>query len=204
VNRTPRTTNRILLAILGLILTCAGVHGLLLAGFPGYARDWQGLAHRTGDGFADMLRATTLEGQRDSWLWILIAVAMIVLILLMVWWIAVQGQGKTGVFAREYHDNGATRGIVEVASGVPEQLIRNALAGRPDLVSVSVTAWDAEHDAGLRIKIQPRLGAAPYRIADDVSALVMSMDEVLGRSGPVVIHLAGGARTRMARAERVR
>jgi hypothetical protein len=137
-----------------------------------------------------------------------VAVALIALILLMAWWVAVQGKGKTGIFAREYHDHGdqqhAARGIVEIASSVPEHALKTALASRTDIVSTHVSTWESrDGDAGLRIKVQPRLGAAPHRIADDVSGLVSALDQALGRQGPVVVHLAAGARTRMSRAERV-
>lgn len=203
MNQTPRAVNRVVLTILGLLLTAAGAHGLLLSVLPGYATGWRGLATRAGEAGGAVLTATTLSGQRDSWLWILVVVAMIALMLLMVWWVAVQGKGKTGIFARDYHDDDA-RGIVEIASSVPEEAIRAALADRPDVVSVHVTTWEAPHDAGLRVKVQPRQGAAPSRIADDVSAVVSGMEAALGRGGPVVIHVAAGARTRMSRAERVR
>lgn len=204
MNRTPRTTNRIVLTLLGLIMTGLGMHGLLLALFPTYAAGWRGFANDVGSGFTRLLDATTLAGQRDSWLWIVVSVVMIALILLMVWWVAVQGQGKTGIFAREFRED-FTRGIVELSAAVPEQTLKAALAGRPDLVAVSVTSWTSpQREAGLRIKVQPRLGAAPYRIAEDLAELVVDMDAVLGASGPVVIHLATGARTRMSRAERVR
>ncbi|MEE1621836.1 hypothetical protein ACQ3I4_09555 [Zafaria sp. Z1313] len=203
MNQTPRAVNRTVLVLAGLLFTLAGAAGLALAAFPGFAGAWQRGAAEFGRASAAVLDATTLPGQRDSWLWIVAAVAMIGLVLLMVWWVAVQGKGRTGVFARDYYDDG-TRGIVELASAVPEQAVKAALGGRTDIVSTSVTAWEAGHDAGLRIKVQPRLGAAPYRIADDVSAIVSTLDAALGRSGPVVIHLAAGARTRMSRAERVR
>lgn len=203
MNQTPRTVNRTVLTLLGLLLTAAGLHGLLLSSFPGYAAGWQGLAARVGEAGARLLQDTTLPGQRDSWLWILVTVALIGLVLLMLWWAAVQGKGRTGIFAREYHDNGA-RGVVEIAAGVPEQAVKAALAGRPDIVSVSASTWEADHDAGLRIKVQPRQGAAPARIAEDVSGIVSALDRELGRGGPVVLHLAAGARTRMSRAERVR
>ncbi|WP_417217532.1 hypothetical protein [Arthrobacter sp.] len=204
MNKTPRITNRIVLTLLGLILTGLGVHGLLLAAVPAYAQGWRGFADQIGTGFTDLLAATTLEGQRDSWLWIVISVVMIALILLMIWWVAVQGQGKTGIFVREFREE-TTRGIVELSAAVPEQAFKAALAGRPDLVTVSVTSWTSPHSAaGLRIKVQPRLGAAPYRIAEDLAELVVDMDGILGAGGPVVIHLATGARTRMSRAERVR
>lgn len=204
MNRTPRATNRIVLTFLGLLMTGVGIHGLLLAGIPDYAAGWSGLADDLRAGFMRLLDNTTLEGQRDSWLWIVVSVVMIALILLMIWWAAVQGQGKTGIFAREYREEG-TRGVVELAAAVPEQAFKASLAGRPDLVSISVTSWSSPpSSAGLRIKVQPRLGAAPYRIAEDLSALAVDLDKVLGASGPVVIHLATGARTRMSRAERVR
>ncbi|HXD27296.1 MAG TPA: hypothetical protein VN621_00910 [Arthrobacter sp.] len=204
MNRTPRITNRVILTLLGLFMTALGLHGLLLAAVPSYAAGWRGLADRVGAAFTRLLEDTTLEGQRDSWLWIVVSVVMIVLVLLMVWWMAVQGQGKTGIFAREFREEG-TRGIVELSSAVPEQTLKAALAGRPDLVTVSVTSWSVpRHDAGLRVKVQPRLGAAPYRIAEDIASLVVDMDAILGAAGPVVIHLATGARTRMSRAERVR
>lgn len=204
MNRTPRITNRIVLTLLGLALSAMGVHGLLLVTVPAYAEGWSGLADRTGTGVTSLLEATTLEGQRDSWLWIVVSVVMIALILLMIWWVAVQGQGKTGIFVREFREE-ATRGIVELSAAVPEQAFKAALAGRPDLVTVSVTSWASQkHEAGLRIKVQPRLGAAPHRIAEDLAGLVVDMDAILGTGGPVVIHLATGARTRMSRAERVR
>lgn len=204
MNRTPRLTNRIVLTLLGLALSGMGLHGLLLVAVPAYAEGWRGLADQVGTGFTGLLDATTLEGQRDSWLWIVVSVVMIALILLMIWWVAVQGQGKTGIFVREFREE-ATRGIVELSAAVPEQALKASLAGRPDLVTVSVTSWTSpQHEAGLRIKVQPRLGAAPHRIAEDLADLVVDMDGMLGASGPVVIHLATGARTRMSRAERVR
>ena len=108
------------------------------------------------------------------------SVALVALVLLMIWWMAVQGKGRTGTYAREYYDDGA-RGMVELGAGVPEQALRAALAERHDIVSVSVSVWDSPHgDAGLRIRVLPRQGAAPLRIAEDISALAVALDRALG------------------------
>ncbi|WP_102157874.1 hypothetical protein [Zhihengliuella halotolerans] len=220
MNQTPRGLNRTLLIVIGTLLTLAGLHGLLLLSLPAYADGWHRVAGDVHHGVESVLTATTLPGQRDSWLWIVIALVMIAIVLLMAGWIAVQGRGRTGIFARgqdpaDAHDAG-TPGTVSISAAAPEQVMKAALAGRSDLVSVSVTTWEplafGRNDeptwrgdgAGLQIKVQPRLGAGPRRIAEDIAESVRRMDAALGQQGPVVIHLASGARTRMSRAERVR
>ena len=203
MNQTPRRVNRVLLILLGVLLCATGVHLLLLSLGGSYALGWARFASVVGDHVASLLAATTLPGQRDSWLWIVVSVVLAALVLLMIWWIAVQGKGRTGTYAREYYDDGA-RGMVEVGAGVPEQALRDALAERHDIVSVSVSVWDSpQGDAGLRIRVLPRQGAAPLRIAEDIAALAVALERALGRGGPVVIHLAAGARARMSHADRV-
>lgn len=203
MNGTPRAVNRLLLIVIGLVFAAVGLHLVLVETVSAYAAS----AQRTLDGFGSsaqsLLNATTLPGQKDSWLWIGATALMIVLVLLMLWWIAAQGKGKTGTFAREYQEEGL-RGIVELTGAVPEQAIKAALAGRTDIVGVSVSTWTCDGDAGLRIKVMPRQGAAPRRIAEDLDQLAAELQQALGRGGPVVIHLAGGARSRMSRAERAR
>nr|WP_231366366.1 hypothetical protein [Zhihengliuella flava] len=217
--------------IIGLLLTLTGLHGLLLVALPRtYAEGWHTVATAAQSQVEDLLEATTLAGQQDSWLWIVVVLVMIALVLLMAGWIAVQGRGRAGVFVRGQcggPDDGAAAdgtsgaarravpGTVTLSASVPEQFMRQALAGRNDLVSVHVSTWEPVrtgsadaawrgHGAGLQIKVQPRLGAAPRRIAEDIAQTVQHMDAALGQHGPVVIHLAAGARTRMSRAERVR
>ncbi|GAA3668463.1 hypothetical protein GCM10023081_03720 [Arthrobacter ginkgonis] len=203
MNQTPRGVNRTLLILLGVLLCATGVHLLLLSMGGSYALGWSRFASIAGGHAQRLLDTTTLPGQPDSWLWIVVAVALVALVLLMVWWMAVQGKGRTGTYAREYYDDGA-RGMVELGAGVPEQALRAALAERHDIVSASISVWDSPNgDAGLRIRVLPRQGAAPLRIAEDISALAVGLDRALGRGGPVVIHLAAGARARMSRADRV-
>lgn len=203
MNGTPRVINRVLLTVIGVIFTVVGLHLVLVETVAAYAVSASRVMSGIGSSIQTLLDSTTLPGQKDSWLWIGVTVLMIVLVLLMLWWISAQGKGKTGIFAREYQEEGM-RGIVEMTGSVPEQAIKAALAARTDIVGVSVSTWSARADAGLRIKVLPRQGAAPLRIAEDIDLLVAELQQALGRSGPVVIYLAGGARSRMSRAERVR
>lgn len=238
MNQTPRGLNRTLLVIIGLLFTVTGLHGLLLVALPRtYADGWHAVALAAQAQANSFLDATTLSGQQDSWLWIVVVLLMIAIVLLMAGWISVQGRGRAVVFVRgetrpgqsgaehdaagqgsRGHDAAAlpaVAGTVTMSAAVPEQFMRQALAGRNDLVSVHVSTWEPVHfgpddaawrgyGAGLQIKVQPRLGAAPRRIAEDIADAVRQMDAALGQHGPVVIHLAAGARTRMSRAERVR
>ncbi|GHC99026.1 hypothetical protein [Zhihengliuella salsuginis] len=221
MNQTPRGLNRTLLILIGVLFALTGLHGLLLVALPAYAGGWHEVALDVTAGVESVLAATTLPGQRDSWLWIVVALVLIAVVLLLAGWISVQGRGRTGVFARgedpaARYDGVSTPGAVSLSAAVPEQVMRAALAGRSDLVSVSVSTWEPvafgrDDDAawrgdgaGLQIKVQPRLGAGPRRIAEDIAESVRQMDRALGQQGPVVIHLASGARTRMSRAERVR
>ncbi|WP_309081369.1 hypothetical protein [Zhihengliuella sp.] len=215
MNQTPRGLNRTLLVIIGLLFTAVGLHGLLVSSLPRYAAGWRELAEAVGESVEYGLRETAMAGQTTSWIWIVVVIALIGIVLLMVGWIAVQGKGRTGVFAEAYFPGSgaegtpsgpvtSTPGAVELGAAVPEQAVKAALADRTDLVSTHVSTWETGGDAGLQIKVQPRLGAAPLQVSREISETVQEIDAALGRSSLVVIHLAAGARTRMSRAERVR
>ncbi|GAA3709854.1 hypothetical protein GCM10022377_24390 [Zhihengliuella alba] len=215
MNQTPRGLNRTLLVVIGLLFAAVGLHGLLISALPRYAAGWRGLADSVGEAVEHGLRETAMAGQSTSWIWVVVVIALIGIVLLMVGWIAVQGKGRTGVFAEAYFPGAedpaartaaapATPGSVELGAAVPEQAVKAALVGRTDLVSTHVSTWETGGDAGLQIKVQPRLGAAPLQISREIAETIGEIDAALGRRSLVVIHLAAGARTRMSRAERVR
>lgn len=203
MNRTPRLLNRILLAALGSALLLCGIHLVLGANSPGYAAGWRQLATRLGELSGGVLAAATLPGQRDSWLWILVAALLLCLVLLLVWWIAVQGRGRGGDYVSAYFDDVPLPGRVEISQNAVEQALRQVLGRRNDVISIGVSVWDLEPEAGLRIKVQPRKGAAPGPLGRDVARAARRVQQSLGVTGPVVVYLAVGARSRFARVERV-
>lgn len=203
MNETPRTLNRILLAIIGLVLMCMGVLAIALAMIPAARPWWQQLALNIQDGIGELFAQTTLAGQRDSWLWIVVAVLTIALLVGMVAWAVNQGKGRTGAFVGDF---GAERedGRVLITGSVPEQALKAALAERGDLVSSTVTTLESGGRAGVRIRVLPRPGVPAYLLAEELSELVLALDTVVGARTPVLISIGAGPRSRFVRAERVR
>ncbi|KRF09169.1 hypothetical protein ASH00_05875 [Arthrobacter sp. Soil782] len=202
MNQTPRTINRILLAVFGLGLMLAGALAMAL-GVPAVARWWQSTAAQAGQWVSNVLDATTLPGQRDSWLWIVLALLMVLLIILMFAWVANQGKGRSGTLAYDDDDH-PVPGSVTINAAVAEQALKAALSERVDLVNSAVSTYEFRGRPALKVKVFPRQGVAPYVVAEEVSALVSALDAVLGVQTPVLISISSGARSRFTRAERVR
>lgn len=203
MNSTPTLLNRVLVAVLGLVLL--GVGGLLLslAAVPVVASWWRSWSSTAWSGANAAFNATRFPGRTESWLWILVALALLVLIGLMVAWVAQQGKGRADVLAVEY-DPGAVPGDVRIGGGVAEDALKQALAHRPDLAGATVTTYDVKGTPALKVRLLPRLGVAPHLLADEVRVLVAALEQVVGVEIPVLIHIAAGARTRFRRGERVR
>lgn len=203
MNQTPRLLNRIILSVLGFVLLAGGVNMLLVSAVPGYSALWRRGATDVGAWFDRLLLDTTLPGQKDSWLWIVVTVLLICVILLMLWWIAVQGRGRGGDYVSMYVAEGPMPGRTEISQSAVEQALRHFLGRRSDVVSINVSVWNLEPEAGLRIKVQPRKGTAPGALGRDVARAARLVQGALGVSGPVVIYVAVGTRSRFARTERV-
>ena len=203
MNGTPRTLNRVLIGVLGFKLLAIGVLLILLAAVPAVAAWWQGWAAGVWSIWRDLFERTRFPGRAESWLWIVVVLMLLLLIGAMVAWVAQQGKGRANTLLSE-EDPGEVPGNVRVGSGVAEQALRAALADRPDLTGTTVATYEFRGEPALRIRIQPRHGVAPHRLAAEVSALVEALDVALGKRTLVLIHIASGARSRFGRAERVR
>ena len=203
MNGTPRTLNRILIGILGFKLLAIGVLLILLATVPAVAAWWQDWAPGVWNIWRDLFERTRLPGRPESWVWMVVVLLLLLVIGAMVAWVAQQGKGRVNVLVSE-DDPGEVPGNVRIGSGVAEQALRAALADRPDLAGVTVATYEFRGEPALRIRIQPRHGVAPHRLAADVSALVEALDAALGKRTLVLIHIASGARSRFGREERVR
>ena len=205
MNRTPRLLNRILLALLGVLLMVSGAHVLLVVAVPAYARWSSGGISALDAAVRAAIAGTRTGGREASWLWLGVAAVLVLLFVLVVLWAVVQGRGRTTSLSRQVVRDGEARGVVDIAATVPEVLLKDALAGRADVLRVGVSAWEQRGGvSGLRVRIEPRPGADPLRLAQDVEELVLALDDRLGVRGPVVLDLVTGARARFARTERVR
>jgi hypothetical protein len=203
MNSTPTLLNRILIALLGLMLIAVGALLMLLAAVPAVASWWHSWSPGVWNQVNQAFNATRFPGRGESWLWIVVALALLVLIGLMVAWVAQQGKGRANLLAFEY-DPGEVPGDVRIGGGVAEQALKHALANRPDLAGATVTTYDVKGSPALKVRLLPRQGVAPHLLADEVYALVAALEQVVGKRIPVLIHIGAGARTRFSRAERVR
>ncbi|MHA7263071.1 hypothetical protein ACX80W_07700 [Arthrobacter sp. TMN-37] len=200
MNSTPRAFNRILLGFFGLVLMTVGAAGTAAALFPGVARQWRAAAAGTAAGIGSIL-----ERGGDDWLWILLALVFLLLAALMIAWLAVQGRGRTGNFVevRGGEEPPEAAGTVTITAAAAEQALKVALQERRDLVNAAVTTWRFRGTSALRVRVYPRQGAAPARVAEEVAVLVEALDVVLGHRAPVLISISAGARARFTRADRV-
>lgn len=203
MNGTPRGWNRLLLAIIGLILLAVGALAMALAMVPAVADWWYDIAGRLQTQVHQLFESTTLEGQRDSWLWIVLAILTVLLVVAMIAWAANQGKGRSSDYAGDF---GTERegGRVLINGSVAEQAIKTALAERTDLVNSTTATYRTKGISALRIRLFPRSGVAPYTLAEEVTELVLALDSAVGLDTPVLISMGAGARSRFVRAERVR
>ncbi|WP_104159930.1 hypothetical protein [Arthrobacter sp. ZGTC212] len=203
MNRTPRALNRILLGLIGLILIGIGGGLLWLTLDSGAAGSWQRFAPNMLERIQAFGADTALPGQSQSWIWVLLAVVMLVAIVLLVLWAAAQGRGRTGTLVSEYDDDGAP-GRVAISGAMAEQALRSALQEDPDVAAAAVSTYDVRGSSALRIRINPRQGAAPHLIAADATRLVEALDAALGREPAVLISIDAGRKLRFNREDRVR
>lgn len=203
MKNTPRVLNRILLGLLGITLLAIGVLLMLLVSVPAVAAWWHGWAGGVLNLWLDLFARTQFPRRPESWLWLVICLVLVLVLGLMVAWLAQQGKGRTSLIVAE-EEPGDVPGNVGIGWGVAEQTLRAALADRPDLAGVTVAAYNVRGEPGLRIRVEPRQGVAPHKLAAEVSALVEALDVVIGKRTPVLIHIGSGARSRFGRAERVR
>lgn len=203
MNETPRGLNRFLLGLFGLILLAAGALSVALAAVPSFAQWWQNWAAPLTSQLQDFAAQTALPGQRGSLLWIGVAVLLVVLIILMIVWIASQGKGRTSILAAD-DESGEAEGLVAINASVAEQLLRQALADRPDLLGATIAAYEIKGEPALKIKVIPRQGVSPHQLSIEISVLVQALDLALGQQTPVLLSIASGTRVRFTRAERVR
>lgn len=203
MNATPRALNRLLLALLGLVMIGVGGGLLLISVWPAAARAWQAFAPDAMASIGAMLGRTAIPGLGGSWVWVGLALLSFLGIVLMTLWIAAQGGGRTSTLVSEYDDDGAP-GSVALSGNVAEQALRSALLEDPDVAGAAVSTYAMKGRTALRVRITPRQGAAPHLIAADATGLVETLDTALGYQTPVLLSLESGRRLPFSREDRVR
>ena len=214
MNGTPRTLNRVLVFLFGLLVLAVGATLVLLASVPAVGAWWHTWAPAAADAVGSVFLGSRVPGTSVSWLWLLLTAVAVLVVLLMVWWVAQQGKGRSDLVASTGPDGGAgpggefaageVPGRVSIAATAVEQAMHAALAPRKDVLGTSVAAVDFEGRTALKLRLVARQGADPAAIAAEVEQLMERFETVMGISVPVLVHITSGARSRFSRAERVR
>jgi hypothetical protein len=185
VTRSNRTLNRIVLAVLGVIAIAVG----LAAGYAAYARygataDSAGWSVPVVDDAVATLRSVRLD---DGTLWTIVAVCAAVVVLALAW-AASRGRGGSSVGVREEYDTG--RVTVNVA--LLRDVVDAELADVRDVVRTRVDTYRVRGGRAARLRIVLRRGGDAVDVLAASDRAVETLDTVLGRRIPLLVHIVGG------------
>lgn len=199
MNGTRRGLNRVLLAVLGLVLVGAGTLAVLAGSNQEIARSWTRTGTELWAGIQDRLAAARIFGNDTSWWSVAVMGLLVVAAILLLCWIASQGGGRTKLLATRNEADGTTT----VDTAVASQAIKAALAGNKQVLASTVQSWRVKGGSGLKISVQARKGASPRELVAVIDDLVSGLDALLGEEIPVLIRIKAGTRSRLAHTERV-
>jgi hypothetical protein len=179
MTRSNRPLNRIILALLGLVL-------IALAAWIAN-REWPVLA------------VPAIPVPDQTTLWVAAAVALVLIVLALVW-VFTRGRGRTRALVTRVDDSGAASVDARVASDfVVDDVKRIA-----DVVGVSSTAFRVRGTVVLELRVTTRPAADVRGVVDAIRRAVVELDDVLEERIPVLLHVASGVRATHAREQRVR
>lgn len=205
MNQTPRGLNRFFILVFALLLIVAGVFALALSLWQPFVDWWSNWAPARYQALLHFASSTALSEGSNSWLWTAVSVILVLIIILMIVWVASLGRGRTTVLIRtDDTENADAPGTVAVNGSVAEQLVRHALADRPEIIGSSVTTYALKEGSGLRIKVYPRKGVSPLAVSQLVDEIMNLLDQLIGEPTPALLHIATAARANFVRSERVK
>ncbi|MEH0111249.1 hypothetical protein V6N00_16165 [Tersicoccus sp. MR15.9] len=202
MRRTPRGLNRVLLALVGLVLVAVG----LLVAVVGFSADasqrWLVVAHQSWDGLVGLVRSAPIPGGQASWVSLIVLVLLVAAMIFMLVWIFSQGGGRTNQMAIGFHD-GDLPGRTRIRTSLVADAVEQAVEHDEQVLSSQVSSWRVGHGDGLNIRLQVRKGVWLSDTLRTARDLVTGLDRLTGTRVPVLIRISSGARARLSRTERV-
>ncbi|MBF4461527.1 MULTISPECIES: hypothetical protein [unclassified Rathayibacter] len=201
-----RFVNRFVLLLVGLVLAAVAA-GLTLVAVSQPVRD-SVASFGEGRGAALVSRispeaGTTWSDAAVLWpLYAIVGICLLCIVLALALALA-HGRGRTGTVLTDEADGAGPAGRIEIATGFAEDVLENALAGRGDLLDVTVSAYRHGSETALKVRALPRAGVSPRAVVDAVHEEVVSMDRLLGARLPVVLEIASSARAGFSKEDRV-
>ncbi|HKU34955.1 MAG TPA: hypothetical protein VJP90_05350 [Paenarthrobacter sp.] len=199
MRNTNRALNRLMLAIVGLVLTGAGAVVFAVGVLPSAASTWTATGAFAANQARNLMDSAPLAGPVRSW-WVVAGIAVLLLgAVLCVVWLSRQGGGRTPVLGRQSH---GAEGATVIDSGLVALAVQEAFADNKQVLSTSVSAWESQRGTALRLAVEARHGASPRELADAAEELVREIQAWMGHPIPVLIRITSGARSGVARIRR--
>ncbi|NYF11935.1 hypothetical protein HDC34_000229 [Pseudoclavibacter sp. JAI123] len=200
MNSTNRGLNRLLITATGLLLLAIGAAAAVGAWLPGAKDTWTPISEGVNTNVTGWLQQTPFPGADFSWLLIALVAVLVISIILLLAFALRQGQGRTGTIVHERtSDVGPT--VIDVT--VARAALDDALAGRDEFVSTSVSAYDVKRAPVLKVSATCRRGVSPRDAVDLVERDLRALDALLGKELPVLLQLTGGFRARVQKSTRL-
>ncbi|MBK4348209.1 hypothetical protein [Lacisediminihabitans changchengi] len=173
MTRSNRILNRVILAVLGLVLIAAAAY----------------VAGGSGLGLPNIPKPSV------GVLWAIVGGAVVVIVLSLIW-ILSRGRGRI----RHLIEAESADGSVTIDALLVADLVGDALADQPDVVAVSSTGFRMRRRSVLSLRVTARRGADLARVIRAVDTAVEQLDGVLEQQLPVLLHVTGAVRaTRQVR-----
>ncbi|MFJ4028675.1 hypothetical protein ACIPWF_14965 [Paenarthrobacter sp. NPDC089989] len=199
MRNTNRALNRLVLAVVGLLLVILGAAVFAAGLLPSAATTWTSTVSHVTEEARRLLESAPLAGPLRSW-WLVAGIAVLLFCAaLCLAWISRQGGGHTPVMGRQSE---GTDGTTVIDSGLVSFAVQEALADHRQVLSTSVSAWESRRGTMLRLAIEARQGASPRELADTVEELVKEIDGWMGNPMPVLVRITSGGRSSLAKSRR--
>ncbi|MEI2277892.1 hypothetical protein OHC50_10520 [Paenarthrobacter ilicis] len=199
MRQTNRALNRLLLALLGIVLLGAGAALIAAGTIPGVATTWADIGKNVTEQVRTLATTAPLPEPVRSW-WLVAGVVILLIgAVLGAAWLAAQGGGRTPR-ATEKSEGSDGRTVVDV--GLISSAVQEALSGNRDVLASSVSAWETRRGTALKLRMEARQGTSPRELADTAEQLIKEIDAWLGHRMPVLVRITSGARAKVSGSRR--
>lgn len=192
---TNRTLNRLLLALTGVLLLIGGSAAALVAIVPAALQAWRQAADARITDIEALVSATPAAATGVSWVWFALLALLALLIGVLVAFIVRQGRGRTATLVNTPKTD---HGHTQIDASFAEQALAQSLAGQSDFLGLHTSTYHVNGASMLKVSVLARRGTAPRDVIDVVHQSVRGLDRVLGAEIPVLLHIGGGFRSRLA------
>lgn len=187
MNATNRFTNRLLLAVTGIVLLAVAAVIALLTLRP----NWAATLIDAVESFATTLWTELGQGvipfgdERSVPLLPVIAgVLGLLLLVVMIAFLATRGGGRVSNVVRELGGAGANRVDASVVDGTLGESLRQ----RSDLLGVQTQLYRVATHPSVRLTLTARRGADLAEVLHGTDRAIAEWDALLGRKVPIIVH----------------